>query len=76
MAEINRAVITSVGHYLPEHRLTNEDLEGMVETNDEWIRKRTGIKERRILKDDDKATAFMGSEAAREALNERGIFGR
>lgn len=73
MAEINRAVITSVGHYLPEHRLTNEDLEQMVETNDEWIRKRTGIKERRILKDDDKATAFMGAEAAREALNERGI---
>ncbi|TYP95070.1 3-oxoacyl-[acyl-carrier-protein] synthase III [Fodinibius salinus] len=73
MAEINRAVITSVGHYLPEHRLTNEDLEQMVETNDEWIRKRTGIKERRILKDDDKATSFMGAEAAREALNERGI---
>lgn len=73
MAETKRAVITSVGHYLPENRLTNHDLEQMVETNDEWIVKRTGIKERRILEDDDKATAFMGAEAARETLKKRGI---
>ena len=52
-----RAAITAVGHYLPDHRLTNEDLEAMVDTSDEWIRSRTGIRERRILKDDDKATA-------------------
>lgn len=73
MAEKKRAKITAVGHYLPEHRLTNEDLEKMVDTNDEWIRTRTGIKERRILKDEDKATAFMGSEAAKELLQQRGI---
>jgi len=72
MPEI-RAVITAVGHYLPENRLTNSDLEQMVDTNDEWIRTRTGIKERRILKDEDKATAFMGAEAAREVLEQRGI---
>ncbi len=75
MAEIKRASITAVGHYLPENRLTNDDLEEMVDTNDEWIRTRTGIKERRILEDPDKATAFMGSEAAKEALDQRGISG-
>lgn len=75
MAETKRAAITAVGHYLPENRLTNADLEEMVETNDEWIRTRTGIEERRILKDEDKATAFMGSEAAKEALEQRGISG-
>jgi len=73
MAEIKQAAITAVGHYLPKNKLTNDDLEQMVDTNDEWIRTRTGIKERRILEDDDKATAFMGSEAAKEALRERGI---
>lgn len=71
--EVKRAKITSVGHYLPEDRLTNHDLEKMVDTNDEWIRTRTGIEERRILKDPDKATAFMGAKAAEEALEERGI---
>ncbi|NGP86933.1 beta-ketoacyl-ACP synthase III [Fodinibius halophilus] len=73
MAEVKRAAITEVGHYLPEDKLTNHDLEQMVDTNDEWIQTRTGIKERRILKDDDKATAFMGAEAAKEVLDERGI---
>ena len=73
MAEATQAAITAVGHYLPENRLTNADLEEMVETNDEWIRTRTGIEERRILKDEDKATAFMGSEAAKEALEQRGV---
>lgn len=73
MAEKKRAKITAVGHYLPEHRLTNEDLEEMVETNDEWIRTRTGISERRILKDEDKASSYMGAQAAKEALKQRGI---
>ncbi|MEM6337860.1 MAG: beta-ketoacyl-ACP synthase III [Bacteroidota bacterium] len=68
-----RAAITAVGHYLPDYRLTNQELEGMVDTNDEWIRTRTGIIERRILKDPDKATAFMATEAAREALGKRGV---
>ena len=73
MAERKRAGITAVGHYLPDHKLTNSDLEQMVDTNDEWIRTRTGISERRILKDEDKASAFMGAEAAKEALEQRGI---
>jgi 3-oxoacyl-[acyl-carrier-protein] synthase-3 len=67
------AAITSVGHYLPETRLTNGDLEELVETNDEWIRTRTGIRERRILDDDGKATAYMSTKAAQEALDKRGI---
>ena len=71
--EVKRAKITAVGHYLPEHRMTNHDLEKLVDTNDEWIRTRTGIEERRILKDPDKATAFMGTEAAKEVLENRGI---
>lgn len=71
--EVKRAKITSVGHYLPEDRMTNKDLEKLVDTNDEWIRTRTGIEERRILKDPEKATAFMGAEAAKEALKKRGI---
>lgn len=71
--EVKRAKITSVGHYLPEDRMTNKDLEKLVDTNDEWIRTRTGIEERRVLKDPDKATAFMGAEAAKEVLENRGI---
>lgn len=66
--EVKRAKISSVGHFLPEDRMTNFDLEKLVDTNDEWIRTRTGIKERRILKDPDKATSYMGSKAAIEAL--------
>ena len=49
------AAITAVGGFVPEDKLTNFDLEKMVETNDEWIRTRTGISERRILKGEDKA---------------------
>lgn len=73
MSDLKRAKITAVGHYVPEHRLTNEDLEKLVETNDEWIRTRTGIKERRILKDKDKATCYMATEAAKEVLEQRNI---
>ncbi|MCG8373097.1 MAG: ketoacyl-ACP synthase III, partial [Balneolales bacterium] len=65
--------ISAIGHYLPEARLTNFDLEKMVDTNDEWIRTRTGITERRILKDPAKASAFMGAEAAKEALQSAGV---
>ncbi len=68
-----RATITSVGHYLPEERLTNYDLEKLVDTNDEWIRTRTGIKERRILKDPEKATSYMAANAANEALEYAGL---
>lgn len=71
--DVKRAKITSVGHFLPEDRLTNQDLEKLVDTNDEWIRTRTGIEERRILKDEDKATAYMATKAAEEVLENRGI---
>lgn len=67
------AAITSVGHFLPEDRLTNADLEALVDTSDEWIRSRTGIAERRILRDETKATAFMATEAARMCLAKRGV---
>lgn len=68
-----RAAITAVGHYLPDDRLTNADLEEIVDTTDEWITSRTGIRERRILRDPDKATSYMAVEAARQALDRRGI---
>lgn len=68
-----RAAITSVGHFLPEERLTNFDLEKLVDTSDEWIRTRTGISERRILRDPDKPTSFMATAAARQALEKRGM---
>ncbi len=68
-----KAKISAVGHYLPDYVLTNQELEKMVETNDEWIRTRTGIIERRILKDPDKASGFMAAEAAREILRQRNM---
>lgn len=67
MAKI-RAAITGVGAYLPEYRLTNEELSTMVDTSDEWIMQRIGIKERRILKDKGKGTSFLGTEAVKELL--------
>ncbi|MEX0638882.1 MAG: beta-ketoacyl-ACP synthase III, partial [Balneolaceae bacterium] len=70
---LKRAKVSSVGHYVPDQVLSNSDLEKMVETNDEWIRTRTGISERRILKEPGKATAFMAAEAAKEALNTAGV---
>lgn len=70
---MRRAAITAVGHYLPEDRLTNADLEKMVDTSDEWIQTRTGIRERRILREPGKATAFMATEAARNILAKRGL---
>jgi 3-oxoacyl-[acyl-carrier-protein] synthase III len=67
------AAITSVGGYVPEDRLTNFDLEKMVDTNDEWIRTRTGISERRILKGEGKATSDMVVPAVLELCAKRGI---
>jgi 3-oxoacyl-[acyl-carrier-protein] synthase-3 len=66
-----RATITAVGHYVPDKVLSNFDLEKMVDTTDEWIRTRTGIRERRILEQG--ATSDMGVEAARALLKNRGI---
>ena len=70
---MRNAAITAVGHYLPEYRLTNAELETIVDTNDEWIRTRTGISERRILKDPSKATSYMAVKASEELLKKRGI---
>ena len=67
------AAITGVGSYLPEYILTNAELEKMVDTNDEWILSRCGVSERRILKDKDKASAFMGAEAAKKILVKKGL---
>jgi 3-oxoacyl-[acyl-carrier-protein] synthase III len=63
-----RAAITGVGGYVPDYILTNHELETMVDTNDEWITSRTGIKERRILKEEGLGTSFMGAEAVKELL--------
>ena len=54
--------------FVPEDKLTNADLEKMVDTNDEWIRTRTGIQERRILHDKDKAAAYLGTQAVKGLL--------
>ena len=65
------AAITSVGHFLPEYRLTNKMLEGIVDTNDEWIVTRTGIRERRIAKDSE-AISDLAIPAARRAVEMAG----
>ena len=67
------AAITAVGGYVPDDVITNRDLEKMVETNDEWIRSRTGIEERRILKEEGKATSDMCVEVVKQILDKRGI---
>ncbi len=68
-----KAAITAVAGYVPEDLLTNADLEKMVDTNDEWIRTRTGINQRHILKDPTKATSDMGAEAVKELCKKRGM---
>jgi 3-oxoacyl-[acyl-carrier-protein] synthase-3 len=67
------AAITAVGAYVPDFVLSNKVLETMVDTNDEWITSRTGIKERRILKDKDKGTSFMAIKAAQDLLAKANI---
>lgn len=67
------AAITGVASYLPEYILTNAELEKMVDTNNEWIMSRCGISERRILKDNDKASAFMAAEAAKTLLAKKDL---
>lgn len=61
-----KAAITAIGGYVPDYILTNQILETMVDTNDEWITSRTGIKERRILKDKNKGTSFLAIQAAKD----------
>ncbi len=67
------AAITAVNGYVPDYILTNQELETMVDTNDEWIVTRTGIKERRILKGDNKATSDLAVPAVKGLLEKRGI---
>jgi len=67
MAKIN-AVITGVGAYLPDYVLTNEELSTMVDTTDEWIMTRIGIKERRILKGEGKGSSDLGAKAVEDLL--------
>jgi 3-oxoacyl-[acyl-carrier-protein] synthase-3 len=63
-----RAAITGVGGYVPEYVLNNEELSKMVDTSDEWITQRVGIKERRILKEEGKATSDLGARAVLDLL--------
>lgn len=67
------AAITAVGGYVPDYVLTNAELETIVDTTDEWIQSRTGIRERRILKGEGMGTSDMATEAVKELLQKRGI---
>lgn len=74
MANLVRAKISALGTFVPPRLLTNADLEKMVETTDKWITERTGIRQRHIV-DKGMATSHLAVEAARKALEERGIAG-
>ncbi|MGQ1910682.1 beta-ketoacyl-ACP synthase III [Marinifilum sp. RC60d5] len=71
MSKIN-AVITGVGSYVPDYILTNDELSTMVDTNDEWIMTRIGIKERRILKGEGKGSSDLGAKAVQQLLEKTG----
>ena len=68
-----RAAITGVGAYLPEYILNNEELSRMVDTSDEWIMTRIGIKERRIIKEPGEGSSFVGSGAVLDLLKKNNI---
>ena len=67
------AAITAVGKYIPDYILTNKELATLVETNDDWITSRTGIKERRMLKEPNQGTSFMAVRAAKDLLEKSNI---
>jgi len=67
------AAITAVGKYIPDYILTNKELATLVETNDDWITSRTGIKERRILKEPNQGTSFMAVRAAKDLLEKSNL---
>ena len=67
MEKLN-AVITGVGGYVPEYVLNNDELSRMVDTNDEWIMTRIGIKERRILNEEGLGTSYMARKAVKQLL--------
>ncbi len=73
MSKKIRAAITGVGGFVPDYILTNKELETMVETNDEWIVSRTGVKERRILKGENQGVSVMGVAAVKDMLKKTGI---
>lgn len=68
-----QAVITGIGGYVPEYRLTNDELSLMMDTSDEWITTRVGIKERRILKDNSKGASYLGVQAVKDLFAKRNI---
>ena len=68
-----KAAITAIGGFIPKDFISNEDLEKMVDTNDEWITSRTGIKKRRILKEKGKGTSYLAVNAAKDLINKKGI---
>ena len=72
MAKIT-AAISAVGKYVPDYVLTNKELETFVDTNDEWITTRTGIKERRILKGEGLGTSFLAIKAAEDLLQKSNV---
>ncbi len=72
MTQLQRVKISALGTYVPPRLLTNADLEKMVDTNDQWIMERVGIRERHLV-DKGVATSDLATEAAKKALAERGI---
>lgn len=70
---MNKTIIAGIGSYLPERVVTNEELTQLMDTSDEWIRERTGIKERRYAKRFEETTATMGAAAAKIAMERAGI---
>ena len=67
------AAITAVGAYVPDFVLSNQVLETLVDTNDEWITTRTGIKERRLLKEEGKGTSFLAIKAAQNLIEKSNV---
>ena len=72
MGRIN-AIITSVGGYVPDYVLDNEELSRMVDTSDEWITTRVVIKERRILKEEGLGTSYLARKAAKQLIQKTGV---
>lgn len=72
MEKIN-AIITGIGGYVPDYILTNEELSRMVDTSDEWITTRVGIKERRILTEEGLGTSYMARKAAKQVIQKTGV---
>ena len=72
MEKIN-AVITGIGGYVPDYILNNEELSRMVDTNDEWITTRVGIKERRILTEEGLGSSYLARKAAKQLIQKTGV---